>query len=162
MLGIALAAGMLFAALKEAPPVAPNTLVIVACRVDDLGALDVVAPGVHDPGARNYQLHIQNGVYECKRDVLANIVDATAQAHPELRELRPNFGKVEQCGIVGVTFVPDWEREHPGWSVVALGCPSPMVDTATGAIVGWQLPGCPSYLPGTDSPMKCEYDGSEI
>jgi hypothetical protein len=142
---------------------APNTLVFVSCRVDDLTG----QPGRHDPamaaqGWRDLELHVQNGQYECRRTVIANIVDQQAAQDPTLPELKPNLGKPQTCLHVGTTLVPPFEQQHPGWAVVAIGCPSPNIDKNTGEMLSYHIPSCPEYLPGTNNPMHCDYDDSAI
>ena len=145
---------------------APNSLVFVSCRVDDLTG----QPGRQDPAmaARNWrdlELHINgNQEYECKRELITNVEDSSQfgqLASADLIPLTPNFGNPGTCARIGVTMAVAWDQEHPGWSVVAIGCPTPIVSSA-GDIVGWQLPSCPTYLPGTNNRMKCVFDESVI
>lgn len=150
-------------AAKDAPS-APNSIVLIACRVDDLtGVAGRQDPAMAAHGWRDLEWHVENGQYECRREVISNIVDEVGEQHPELRQMRPDFGKPEQCGAIGVTFVADWELKHPGWGVLAIGCPSKITDGGPdGPVVGWKLPGCPANIPGTDTPMKCDFDDTAI
>lgn len=147
----------------QAPPMAPNTLVFVSCRVDDHtgeSGRQSIDGAAHD--WRDLEWHIQNGSYECRRAVIANIVDQTATLDPSVKEMKPNLGKPETCARIGVSMVPAYEQSHPGWSVVAIGCPSPNIDKNTGQTLSYHLPTCPEYLPGTQNRMQCEYDDSAI
>lgn len=165
---LALAALILFggefgAALAE--PHAPQTLVIVACRVDDLTGTRT-PPG--DPGSvvmpskdwRDLELHIAGGEYQCKREQV-DLVDKVAAEHPDQPELTPNLGSIGGCARVGMQYASEWDKNNPGWAVVAIGCPTPVVNEQ-GAVVGWALPSCPTYLPGTNNRMKCRFDSSVI
>lgn len=150
-------------AAKE-PPVAPNSIALIACRVDD----HTGEPGRQDPttaahGWRDLEWHVEKGEYECKREVIANIVDEVGEQHPELAQLHPNFGNPAQCAFIGATFAADWERTHPDWAVIAIGCPTKITNGGPqGPIVGWKLPECPANIPGTDTPMKCDFDDNAI
>jgi hypothetical protein len=170
---------LLLTGYAHAEPTAPNSLVIVACRVDDLTG----QPGRHDPKLaardwRDLELHVNEAQqYECRRDVIANIEDATQfnkHAPADLIPLNPNFGNPGQCARIGVVIAQSWNDTHPGWGVVAVGCPSPTFADADAdgapdldqhgnpTVVQWRLPSCPTYLPGTSNRMKCVYDESVI
>lgn len=145
---------------------APNELVFVSCRVDDLTG----QPGRHDPAMaaknwRDLELHVnENQEYECKREVVSNIEDASQfeqLASAGLIPLDPNFGNPTTCARIGIPMAVAWDQQNPGWSVVAIGCPTRIVNEV-GETVGWQMPSCPTNLPGTDSRMKCVYDESVI
>ena len=144
---------------------APQTVIIVACQVDDLTGL----PGRPDPtfaarGWRDLELHVdKNQEFVCKRERL-DLEDGAyygVNTPKEMIHLTPNFGDWTQCARVGVMQAADWNAQNPGWGVVAVGCPTPIVNDK-GEVVGWTLPGCPTYLPGTNSRMKCRFDASAI
>ena len=185
----------------------PQSLVIVACRVDDLtgtrtppgspGAVVMpVDQGVHK--YRDLELHInENQEYECKR-VRLDLEDAVAQNYlprplPHLpvafgapsrsapvtgalfaARLDPHWGKPDQCGRAGVVVAQEWNERNEGWAAVGVGCPTPIATDANAdgmpdldergrvKIIGWKLPECPSYLPGTTNRMRCVYDDSLI
>ncbi|MGH6792058.1 MAG: hypothetical protein ACRECF_04895 [Methyloceanibacter sp.] len=139
---------------REAPP-APQSLVIVACRVVDLTGL----PGRHDPAMaardwRDLDLYInpKSLEYECKREQV-DLEDAVAanyprkpfhiagvgdiwphEDHPQApvtgslyaEPLAPNFGGPTQCVRAGVVQSQKWNEENRGYAVVAVGCPSPI------------------------------------
>ena len=160
-------AALLFAltvAQAAAAVPAPTALVIVACRVDDLTG----QPGRQDPRLaardwRDLELHVnKNQELECKRERI-DLDDGVALNYGPgaAAPLNPDFGDWSQCARVGVMQAGDWNRKHPGWGVVAVGCPTPIVN-GNGAVVGWKLPDCPTYLPGTTSRMRCRFDASVI
>lgn len=156
---------LLWAAAAHAEPAAPTQIAIVACRVDDLTG----KPGRHDPemAARNWrdlELHISNGEYSCKHEVLA-LEDAAPYsplATEKMIPLEPNWGDWSQCSSVGAVQAQMWNDRHKGWATIAVGCPTPIVDLSSGKIIGWKLPGCPTYLPGTQNRMRCRFDASLI
>lgn len=143
---------------------APQSLVIVACRVDDLTGL----PGRHDPdfAAKNWrdlEVHKnKNGEAECKREVV-QIEDAALYAGDQrMLPLNPNFGDHSQCSRVSMMYSPHWNEAHKGWAVVTTGCPTPIKQDLTGdgpseddPTIGWKMPECPSWI-------KCRFDGSMI
>jgi hypothetical protein len=149
-------------ALADVP--APTSVVIVACRVSD----HTGEAGRHDPSLaaknwRDLELVIKDGEYQCKREVLQLEDGAVWGSHApeELIPLHPNFGNPAQCAKVGVMQAAEWNESHKGWAVVAVGCPTKIVNEQ-GEIVGWHMPSCPSFLPGTDNRMKCNFDESTI
>jgi len=175
---------MIAASTAVAAPHSPNSLVIVACRVDDVtGQPGRFDPSHAAPGWRDYELHIEKGELECQRDTLDSLVDATEFAPKAPRDmipLHPDFAKPEQCGMVGIVLSEKWNEEHKGWAVVAVGCPTMIGIDADGdgqpdvgsdghyVIKGWKLPECPDFVPGSQAdgkpgiPMRCRFDKSNI
>jgi hypothetical protein len=150
-----------------------TSLVIIACRVDDLTG----QPGRHDPelaakGWRDLELHIVNGELQCRREVLYDLQDATqfsTAAPADLIALNPDFSVPTSCARVGVVMAQAWNEQNKGWATIAVGCPVPIMsdngtpdDKSDDYQVGLKLPECPSFLPGTDSPMRCRFDASVI
>lgn len=154
---------------------APTSIVIVSCKVIDMTGL----PGRHGVDAagnyheewsardwRDLELYVnpRTQEYECRREVL-QLEDATVfgeNAPEELLQLHPDFGDWAQCARVGMMQAADYNAHHPGWGVVAVGCPTKLISNETGAVVGWQMPSCPTYLPGTTSRMRCNFSDSVI
>jgi hypothetical protein len=157
-------AGITAIALAADVP-APQSIVIVACKVDDLTG----QPGRQDPnlaakGWRDLELHInENQEYECKREVL-HLEDGAIfgpNAPEDLLTLTPDFADAMQCARVGMMQATEWNTRNPGWGVVAVGCPTRIVNE-DGETVGWQEPGCPQKMPGTENRMKCVFDENAI
>jgi hypothetical protein len=151
---------------------APHSIVIVACKVVDMtgqpGRHGVDDTGNYEEAAardwRDLELFINsNQEYECKRHQL-DLVDGALfgdMAPKDLIELTPDFSDWGFCAHVGMMQAADYNRENPGWGVVAVGCPTRIVNE-TGATVGWQMPSCPTYLPGTENRMRCDFTDSVI
>jgi hypothetical protein len=160
-------------------PAAPTAIVIVSCRVTDWTDKRPLPDNVPEVarGWRDLELFVNsNQEYECRRDVL-HLEDGAyfgPDAPDELINLIPNFGDPSQCARVGMMQVPTWNEQHPGYGVVAVGCPVPIVadEDADGQpdmdehgkykVLDWRLPGCPTFLPGTQNRMKCSFTESEI
>lgn len=158
-----------------AAPIAPNTLIIVACKTIDMTGLagrhGVDEQGNYHPELaakdwRDLELYInpKTLAYQCKREKIANIVDSVPYldgAPDDIVEMNPDFGNPGNCARIGVFLAQGWNQSNPGWGVVAVGCPSPIAQDADNdgkpdldehgnpIIVGWKEPGCPSHLPGT-------------
>jgi hypothetical protein len=77
--------------------------------------------------------------------------------HP-VPALNPNFADNGQCARAGIALVVDWDQAHRNtpWRVWRIGCPSPIVDLRSGALIGYKLPEC-----GHQDTVVCETD-SEI
>jgi hypothetical protein len=69
--------------------------------------------------------------------------------------LNPNFTVAEQCARAGVTLATEWDQAHRNtpWRVWRVGCPAPIVDLRTGALIGYKLPEC-----GHQDTVVCETD----
>jgi hypothetical protein len=150
------------AIMTDRSPSAPRTIVTVACRAVDLTG----QPGRHDPlmaahNWRDLELYINDSQkYECRRDE-ADLSDGEVLKNPHINELHANFAKLDQCARVGVVWAAEWQDKNPGWAVVGVGCPVPITD-AEGRVLDWKMPTCPSFLPGTNIRMRCDFDESEI
>lgn len=148
-------------------PRAPTDLVVIACRSDDLTGkpgrhgVDPVT-GEYDPtlAARNWrdlEPKVVDGALECKREV-NQLQDQTVVMDPTGKLAKPlnsNFGNLAQCASASMFWSTQWNDAHPGWAVVATGCPTPIVDEQ-GVIKGWKMPDCPRFV------GKCKFDESLI
>lgn len=141
------------------PPKAPQTVVIIGCRVDDLTG----QPGRQDPdlaakGWKDLEWHFDKGLeLQCKREVVP-LEDAVAAFHDTVKPLASNFADLAQCAHAGVMFAPKWEEANKGWAVMAIGCPVKI--EVDGKVVGYKLPDCPSSIGGLA--IKCRFDSSVI
>lgn len=131
-------------------------------------------------GWRDLELRLDKGLeYVCKREVLP-LEDAVGMFWPPklAKPLNPDFGNWGIGGRIGMSIVAGWEEKNKGWGVVAIGLPSMVGIDADGdgkpdiykdgplrgqyIVKSWSLPGCPSFLPGTNNRMKCRFDTSLI
>jgi hypothetical protein len=171
---------------SPSPPTA-NSLVIVACKVTDWTNKRPLPDIVRETarGWRDLELYVnENQEYECKREVLENLEDATSYSEDATADhipITPDFTDQTQCVRAGVTKAQAWNEQHvgnveddridnDGWAVVGIGCPTPWMsdngtpddtsdDKPTGSV---KLPDCPSFLPGTNNRMKCVFDESAV
>jgi len=131
----------------------PSKLAIIACRVEpsprDTTSL---APQVTYP---DWRLPV-----ECMR-VIETVTDAAAMSNFWLRQLTPNLGDQATCVEVAMTYAPVWEASHKNWTIVKVGYPTKIVN-ADGRVIGWHMPECQGTLPGTNYPLRCRFDPSEI
>ena len=69
--------------------------------------------------------------------------------------LNPNFADATQCARAGIRLATDWDQAHRNtpWRVWRVGCPAPIVDMRTGALIGYKLPEC-----GHRDTVICETD----
>jgi hypothetical protein len=69
--------------------------------------------------------------------------------------LNPNFADAAQCARAGIRLATDWDEAHRNtpWRVWRVGCPAPIVDMRTGALIGYKLPEC-----GHRDTVICETD----
>lgn len=172
-----------------AATVGPNSLVIVACKVTDWTGRRPLPPGVvalPDNKWRDLDLYInpKKQAYECQREVLEDLQDMSqysSKAGIDFVPMNGNFTKPGPCLRAGVPLAQAWNEKHvgnieddrpdnDGWAVVGVGCPSrywsdngtPQDKTDDIPLDSYKLPDCPTYLPGTNNRMKCEFDESEI
>lgn len=145
---------------EAAPPPPPTSIVVIACRVDDLTG----QPGRQDPGFaargwRDLEWHFTQpgNELECKREQI-ELTDAVTLMAPEVNDLKPNFSDFAQCAAVAMQYGPQYDKTHPGWATLAVGCPV-RIET-DGILTGWKLPDCPREIAGL--PITCRFDGSLI
>jgi hypothetical protein len=148
-----------------APPQAPTTLVIVACRVDDL--TDQNRYPMAPKHFRDLEWHVNKSLeLECKREEMPVEDLAVIQGAPPL----PNdFSNQTHCARAAMHFATEWGLRHSGWWPIAVGCPVPIMsdngtpgDKSDDFVVAWKLPECPRYMPGTENRMKCRFDASSV
>jgi hypothetical protein len=131
----------------------PTKLAIIACRVDQASQDQNSAAGDY----RGLEWHVP---VECMR-VVETVTDAAALNAPSFRQKTPNLADYGICAEVAMAYAPIWEDSHRSWAIVKVGCPTKIVD-ADGNIIGWHMPECQGVLPGTNYPLRCRFDPSEI
>jgi hypothetical protein len=148
-----IASACLFAltALAEEGP--PTALAIIACSVDE-------KPRDAGSAARDWRNLEWRMPVQCMR-VVETLSDATALNNPGVPELHPDMSLSGTCAALAMAYAPTWEAAHKNWAVVKIGSPTRMVD-ADGRTVGWHMPECQGTLPGTNYPLRCAFDPSEI
>jgi hypothetical protein len=141
----------------------PTALVIISCQTDDhTGEAGRQNPIMAAKGWRDLEWKILDGELQCKRDI-AELEDSSLLnplQQQNLIPLTPDFSVWSQCAAVAMHYSAAWNEQHKGWAVLAVGCPTPITDH--GKTVGYKMPECPSRMPGTDFPMRCNFDESAI
>jgi hypothetical protein len=133
--------------------VPPTKLAIIACRIDKTHQEEGAMAG--EEHELDWRLPV-----ECMR-VIETVADSPALNNIWLRKMMPNLADYGTCAEVSMAYAPEWEATHKNWAIVKIGCPTKLVD-ADGNIVGWHMPECQGTLPGTNYPLRCRFDPTEI
>ena len=137
----------------------PPILVVIACKVVMSASQDSNAAFTH---VENTEWATENSMMVCQRNEveLYDPVEGMQlnAADDPVPALNPNFTDHGQCARAGIRLATEWDQAHRGtpWRVWRIGCPSPIVDLGTGALIGYKLPEC-----GHRDTVVCETD-SEI
>lgn len=140
-----------------------NTLVVVACQVEDwTGKREPKGPNGETqypaPGWKDLELKLdQWGEVTCKRE----IVNQFELPKGVFADVRTQIG----CMRASMVVAQEWNEApgHEGWAVVATGCPTPIINDKNGnneldegeEIIDWKLPECPSWI-------ECNYTENEV
>jgi hypothetical protein len=137
----------------------PPILVVIACKAVMAASQDPNAAFTH---VQDFDWATQNSMMVCRRAEVqlydpAEGMTLNAGDDPAA-PLNPNFADRSQCARAGIMLSQEWDRAHANtpWRVWRIGCPAPIVDLRTGALVGYKLPEC-----GHRDTVVCETD-SEI
>ena len=134
----------------------PPVLVLIVCKT--------ILAGPPDQNAaytkwENLEWATEHSMMVCRRNeiqlydpVEGMRLSATDDPAPPLN---PNFAVASQCARAGIRLATDWDQAHRNtpWRVWRVGCPAPIVDTRTGALIGYKLPEC-----GHRDTVICETD----
>jgi hypothetical protein len=137
----------------------PPVLVVIACKAVMAASQDPNAAYTH---VENFDWATKNSMMVCRRDEVQLYDPAegrvSAGGGDPAPPLNPNFADYGQCARAGIMLSLEWDQAHRNtpWRVWRIGCPSPIVDLRTGALVGYKLPEC-----GHRDTVVCETD-SEI
>ena len=134
----------------------PPVLVVIACKA--------VMAASQDPNAAFTQMEkfnwaIENSMMTCRRNEVQlydPVEGMTAGAGSDpARPLDTNFAEFGQCARAGIMLSTQWNEEHRNtpWRVWRIGCPTPIVDTRSGTVIGYKLPEC-----GHRDTVVCETD----
>jgi hypothetical protein len=160
---VALATPPQYAIQTPTSPVAPQAIAVISCQVDDLG-LDALPDNViptHQWKNLEWRRD-KSGNLICKREIVP-IQDKDEVVNNQV-PLKHNFGDPGQCAHGSALFFTnaEWDKHHPNYAVIAVGCPTPIVNDE-GKIVSWHMPECPSHVPGNpDMPIRCDLSENEI
>ena len=137
---------------------APTALVIVACRVDDLtgqrgGRIRGSPRAIGRPRASRRKNQESNASASASIWTMASRATTSGAAAP----LNPDFGDWSQCAR-GARCRPATDRKHPGWGVVAVGCPTDRERERRGGRP--EAARLPHLFPGTTSRMRRRFDAA--
>lgn len=127
----------------------PPVLVLIVCKTLAVGEPDQNASYTH---WENREWATEHSMMVCRRQEIQLYDPAEEQG---AAPLNPNFADYSQCARAGIRLSMDWDESHKSgpWRVWRVGCPSPIVDSRTGQIVGYKLPEC-----GHRDTVVCEVD----
>jgi len=136
----------------------PPILVLIVCKTISAGG-----PDENDrfTGAKELEWATEHSMMVCRRSEVqlydpAEGMRLNANDDP-VPPLNPNFAMQAQCARAGMQLARDWDQSHKNsvWRVWRVGCPAPIVDTRTGALIGYKLPEC-----GHRETVICEVDSA--
>jgi hypothetical protein len=140
----------------------PTQLSLTACRVDDWTGKRPLPEGVM-PSRDWRDLEWRRGkdhALQCKH-VIIELQDAVEMNYSskEAAKLHPDWSEHGQCAARSMDLGPRWAAQNPGYWPLAIGCPKAMTKKIGGVdvIYDYAMPPCPSFEPGTEFPMKCEF-----
>jgi hypothetical protein len=123
----------------------PPVLVLIVCKVMVVGEPDQNASFT---GAQNLAWATENSMMVCRRNEV-QLFDPAENMRLSPKDdpapaLNPNFAIATQCARAGIRLAVDWDQSHKSsqWRVWRVGCPAPIVDLRTGALIGYKLPEC--------------------
>ncbi len=134
----------------------PPILVLIVCKTVLAGPPD---QNTAFTGYENLDWATEHSMMVCRRNEI-QLYDPVegmrlSAADDPAPPLNPNFAIASQCARAGIRLATDWDRTHKNtrWRVWRVGCPSPIVDTRTGTVIGYKLPEC-----GHRDTVICETD----
>ena len=136
----------------------PTILVVIACKTVLAGPPDQNAAFTH---YENRQWATEHSMMVCRRNEVQLFDPAEGMRLSEKDDpvppLQANLAMQSQCARAGMQLAMDWDQSHKNsiWRVWRVGCPAPIVDTRTGALIGYKLPEC-----GHRETVICETDSA--
>lgn len=136
----------------------PPVLVLIVCKVISGGVPDQNADAT---GSQNLEWATVNSMMTCERHEVQMYDPAEGiKLHPNddpAQPLNPNFSQASECARNGIQLATSWDEAHRNtpWRVWRVGCPSAIVDSRTGLVVGYTLPSC-----GHEDTVVCLVDSA--
>ena len=134
----------------------PPILVLIVCKTISAGGPDDNAAFT---GVKELQWATEHSMMVCRRNEVQLFDPAEGMRLSEKDDpvppLQANLAMQSQCARAGMQLAMDWDQSHKNsiWRVWRVGCPAPIVDTRTGALIGYKLPEC-----GHRETVICETD----
>ena len=123
----------------------PPVLVLIVCKTVLAGPPDQNSSFTH---WQNLEWATEHSMMVCRRNEI-QLYDPVEgmklnPADDPAQPLNPNFADAGQCARAGIKLSMDWDSAHRNtpWRVWRVGCPAPIVDFRTGALIGYKLPEC--------------------
>jgi hypothetical protein len=123
----------------------PPVLVLIVCKTVLAGPPDQNSSFTH---WQNLEWATEHSMMVCRRNEI-QLYDPVEgmKLNPgddPVQPLNPNFADATQCARAGIKLSMDWDSAHRNtpWRVWRVGCPAPIVDFRTGALIGYKLPEC--------------------
>jgi hypothetical protein len=134
----------------------PPVLVLIVCKTISGGPADQNEAYTH---WQNLDWATEHSMMVCRRNEI-QLYDPVegmrlSPVDDPAPPLNPNFADAGQCARAGIRLATDWDEAHRNtpWRVWRVGCPAPIVDMRTGALIGYKLPEC-----GHRDTVICETD----
>jgi hypothetical protein len=134
----------------------PPILVLIVCKTVSGGPDDQNSSFTH---WQNLEWATENSMMVCRRHEVQLYDPAEGvklnEGDDPAAPLNPDFADFGQCARAGMQLQMDWDERHRNtpWRVWRVGCPSKIVDTRTGKVIGYKLPEC-----GHRDTVVCEVD----
>lgn len=127
----------------------PAAIVLIVCKTVVAGTGDENSAYTK---AESREWAVEDSMMVCRRQVIP-IHDTAADLGAKL--ITPNLFDKSTCARIGIPIGVAWDEQHRGsayrfWRV---GCPTPIVDTRSGRIIGYKMPEC-----GHRDTVRCEID----
>lgn len=124
----------------------PAAIVLIVCKTVIAGPPDQNAGYT---GSENLAWATEGSMMVCRRKEISLYDQSVAQG------AAPEAFTMQRCQRSGIMLGAQWNASHRGssyryWRVA---CPTPIIDTKTGAIIAWQMPDC-----GKRGTVICEND----
>lgn len=113
----------------------PAVIIIIACKTAVAGPPDQNADFT---GSQNLAWATENSMMVCRREEI-QLYDPSVDQGAAERPFNPS-----SCQHAGPMVALQWDQAHAktSWRTWRVACPTPMVDSRTGDIIGWILPDC--------------------
>ena len=126
-------------------------VVLIVCKTVLLPSTGVDAENSAFTKHENREFAVEHGMLVCRREEVQMFDTAEAQGAD------PQTFNQQRCTASAVRLGSQWDIDHTGtnnsYRTWRVACPTPMIDTQTGKIVGWVLPDC-----GHRDTVLCEKD----
>jgi hypothetical protein len=136
----------------------PAVVVIVFCKAVFVPSEDDVTNSNSDYTKHyEFQWATEHSKMVCKREEIS-LIDPNET--PE-QQAQPYTQFI--CNMTGLQIGAKWDHDHPGnsYKFYRTACPVKIIDTQTGAIIGWKIPECstkPNGMDGQYGTLVCEGD----